>query len=391
MRIINIEVIPRWARKLFQRQREGQTLVFMALASIVLFGALGLAIDGGYNFMQRRTMQNAADAAALQGALGVYNNTPAATLKNNAQQLAIRNGLQDPAGGNTTFTCRFLDNSDIDRGDCANYPTNGTPVTGVRITVTETHPTFAMRVLGIATSHTGATASAHVMSPYMDAPIIVCGFKTGLAPGEVDDDHDEEVEQEGNKKNQPTPSPPPDDRFSVLENVDKKSGVLTSTPAQLNPAAIGKNFVIHAPNSVKQYQAGCDTQTNSSRFQGVHGDTTPFSAPGYVDGDHGNHGRNVDTDVIAAAVEPCDATKIKTVGCKLILPIGDNASIPTGNGCPRYNNNDCIHVVRWAVFLVTQPANNIHYGRLLGDAPFLTNGALTWTPGSGPSTIKLSR
>src|SRR3712207_6965103 len=42
-----------------------QTLVLFALAQFVLLSALGLAIDGGYLYMKRRAMQNAADAAAL--------------------------------------------------------------------------------------------------------------------------------------------------------------------------------------------------------------------------------------------------------------------------------------------------------------------------------------
>lgn len=47
----------------------GQALVLIALAAIGLFGATGLAIDGGAKFSDRRHAQNAADAAALAGAL----------------------------------------------------------------------------------------------------------------------------------------------------------------------------------------------------------------------------------------------------------------------------------------------------------------------------------
>lgn len=43
-------------------------LVLFALTLTVLFGALALAVDGGIMYMQRRVMQNAADAAALAGA-----------------------------------------------------------------------------------------------------------------------------------------------------------------------------------------------------------------------------------------------------------------------------------------------------------------------------------
>src|SRR6266508_4711635 len=47
----------------------GQALVLVALAAIGLFAVTGLAIDGGAKFSDRRHAQNAADAAALAGAL----------------------------------------------------------------------------------------------------------------------------------------------------------------------------------------------------------------------------------------------------------------------------------------------------------------------------------
>jgi len=47
----------------------GQALVLIALAAIGLFAVTGLAIDGGAKFSDRRHAQNAADTAALAGAL----------------------------------------------------------------------------------------------------------------------------------------------------------------------------------------------------------------------------------------------------------------------------------------------------------------------------------
>lgn len=46
----------------------GQTLVFVALLMVGLLAASGLAIDGGTMLLERRRMQNAADAAAMAGA-----------------------------------------------------------------------------------------------------------------------------------------------------------------------------------------------------------------------------------------------------------------------------------------------------------------------------------
>src|SRR6266851_5884010 len=52
----------------FPRREEGQALVVVALAAVVLMAALALALDSGYGLTQRRAMQNAADAGALAAA-----------------------------------------------------------------------------------------------------------------------------------------------------------------------------------------------------------------------------------------------------------------------------------------------------------------------------------
>jgi uncharacterized membrane protein len=49
------------------RSEEGQSLIVIAVVMIGLIALMGLAIDGGNLFLQRRNAQNAADAAALAG------------------------------------------------------------------------------------------------------------------------------------------------------------------------------------------------------------------------------------------------------------------------------------------------------------------------------------
>lgn len=51
----------------------GQALVIIALSAMVLFGFVALAIDGSAKFSDRRHAQNAADTAALAGALALVN------------------------------------------------------------------------------------------------------------------------------------------------------------------------------------------------------------------------------------------------------------------------------------------------------------------------------
>src|SRR5437868_12475407 len=50
-------------------RQPGQILVMFALALVGLLSMVALVLDGGYLYVQRRTAQTAADAAALAGTL----------------------------------------------------------------------------------------------------------------------------------------------------------------------------------------------------------------------------------------------------------------------------------------------------------------------------------
>src|SRR3989441_11358037 len=63
------------ARSPQRRLQEGQAIVLIALLILVLFGMLGLAIDSGRAYVDRRDQQTAVDAAAL-AAGDWYDNYP---------------------------------------------------------------------------------------------------------------------------------------------------------------------------------------------------------------------------------------------------------------------------------------------------------------------------
>ena len=50
------------------RANNGQIIVIFALALVAMIAMVGLVLDGGSTFAQRRGQQNAADLAALAGA-----------------------------------------------------------------------------------------------------------------------------------------------------------------------------------------------------------------------------------------------------------------------------------------------------------------------------------
>src|SRR4051794_19033169 len=57
-----------------QTRRSGQTLVLFVLILPALLGMIGLMVDGGLLMAAHRQAQNAADAAALAGALDLMRN-----------------------------------------------------------------------------------------------------------------------------------------------------------------------------------------------------------------------------------------------------------------------------------------------------------------------------
>ncbi len=53
------------------RDERGQTIILVALSLPLLLGFVGIATDVGALFKDKRTMQTAADAAAIAGALNL--------------------------------------------------------------------------------------------------------------------------------------------------------------------------------------------------------------------------------------------------------------------------------------------------------------------------------
>ncbi|MDQ6885634.1 MAG: pilus assembly protein TadG-related protein [Candidatus Dormibacteraeota bacterium] len=72
----------------FKRSQAGQAVVLVAGAALVLTAILALALDGGGIYLERRQLQNAADAGALAGAEGLWAATPPNYASMHSQALA---------------------------------------------------------------------------------------------------------------------------------------------------------------------------------------------------------------------------------------------------------------------------------------------------------------
>ncbi|NUQ38278.1 MAG: hypothetical protein HUU23_10880 [Caldilineales bacterium] len=117
-------------------QEQGSALAYFVISLTVLLGFAALLLDLGIGFLERRHMQNGADAAALAGArvLALGGNTTA--INTEVARLATANGVSDYSW------------SLIDGGN------------GVQVRADTTFDTWFARVFGLNAIATGATGAA---------------------------------------------------------------------------------------------------------------------------------------------------------------------------------------------------------------------------------------
>jgi Flp pilus assembly protein TadG len=147
-----------------RRERSrGQIVVVFALSLVALILAVGLVIDGGNAWSQRRVTQNAADFAALAGTKIVAANagTPQmnAAVRSAVETALTSNGLSATNFG-TDYTASYVNtagNLVAGYGTAGNVPAD---VIGVQVTPSKTFSTYFLGVAGVTTFTASATASA---------------------------------------------------------------------------------------------------------------------------------------------------------------------------------------------------------------------------------------
>jgi uncharacterized membrane protein len=82
-------------RKSLTNRERGQITIIMVFATIALFGAAALAIDGGFLYFQRRAAQSVADDIAMTGALAITKGYSGAQIDTISLERAIQNGFDD--------------------------------------------------------------------------------------------------------------------------------------------------------------------------------------------------------------------------------------------------------------------------------------------------------
>ncbi|MGD8968603.1 MAG: pilus assembly protein TadG-related protein [Anaerolineae bacterium] len=152
-----------------QGAQRGQALVIVVAAMVVLLVAVGLAVDGGTVLLERRRMQNAADAAALAGtrvlAQAMCGNAGAddGAIHQAAVDYAADNGVQDTTN-NLVADYVDVNETTLDRVGDGSIPTGAM---GISTTVRIERSTFFLTLVGIDT----AGASAHALA-LTDVPVM---------------------------------------------------------------------------------------------------------------------------------------------------------------------------------------------------------------------------
>ncbi len=83
-----------------ERRDGGQIIVIFALAAVAIIGMVGLVLDGGSTYAQRRSQQNAADLAAIAAANQYLLTDDKARATTTARTIATQNGFDPTAGSN---------------------------------------------------------------------------------------------------------------------------------------------------------------------------------------------------------------------------------------------------------------------------------------------------
>ena len=152
------------------REPEGQTLVIVALAMVVLVGMVGVIIDVGFQWADNRGAQNGTDATAHAGAVVLMRHMsagPASLLDDGDVEAAVdamaaEVGIDIESAEYTDYLGQTTIGVDV--GDGGPIPPGAQ---GVYVVASRTHETLLARVVGID-ELTATTDAAAVAGPNPD-------------------------------------------------------------------------------------------------------------------------------------------------------------------------------------------------------------------------------
>jgi Flp pilus assembly protein TadG len=365
-----------------QRER-GQTLVLFALAIVGIVALVGLVVDGGFLYVQRRTAQAAADAGALAGTRALrefWTTQSTATIRD----AAITTAQANTFGTTPTVNCVYL--VDVNMAPMgllntppagANCPSQGaassssvTGASGVHVDVQITYPSIIAGMLRVSTFSPVAAATAQLGSPSgiytSDAPLILCGGGASGAAGLVTTTAALTLAQIDAGPGSTPPQYTSVTTYTLSKNNVTLQQILDNSNNIIQGLA-GNVYYLKGP-LVGQVTSGSwsnDCSAPSNTFDGGAVPDQSVTVPGQLSGMHGNSVAPIGSQVeapggCASGVQPGSWTA-GSPGCVMILPIANGylgkdssnnpiLSIPalgafyvwcnkgdqSGNGCQEY-------------------------------------------------------
>ena len=290
-----------------QRREPAQVIALFAIALVAILGMVGAVVDGGTLYLQRRTAQNAADAAALAGARvlqqGSLQNPVPTSLDVGT---AICSYAHANNFGNTPVpTAYFVNNAGTSLGAisvCSGtsdvIPTN---TSGVHVDVRiGPDNTYLVGIVGLRTLEADASASAQVGVlgiPNPDiTPLAGCG---------------------------------PDMLFDG-KSATPSDNILLSDGVNINPAKYGDDLVLQGSQMSQNENSSCPKwNVTASAWKGkinTSGITGAFIPPLDVPVDTGNG--TIDgiigstcTSIYGAGHDPNGVSSVPPDVCLLLVPI----------------------------------------------------------------------
>jgi Flp pilus assembly protein TadG len=142
----------------------GQAIVIFVLALVPILGMVGLVIDGGNAFAQRRGDQNATDAAALAGALDMAENLPWVNKglagPNSDADIAATISASAAENGVLTTTASYVNINGTDLGVTVGNGAIPATAGGVRVVGSKTFDAYFSGAIGFPTFTVTTEATA---------------------------------------------------------------------------------------------------------------------------------------------------------------------------------------------------------------------------------------
>jgi Flp pilus assembly protein TadG len=330
----------------------GQIMVLFAFSILGIVALIGLLVDGGFLYVQRRTAQTSADAGALAGARA---------LREASSLTAIYNAAANTARANTfgitpTVTCvSLVDKNGASLGTLSGSGSNcAAPAastinnaSGVHVDVQITYPTILAGILRISTLSPVGSATAQLGQPSgvwsNDAPLIVCGGGAQGIAGMVSTGPVVTVTSGGELTNVPSPLLPtynvgPGSGYTLEQflTTDASGNIIVDVTKDGHIYYLKGQYIGHWTNGVQDN--GCGAASN--KFDGGAVANQQITIGGQLYGSNGNSVSTIGAQVeapggCAGGTNFVNNWSAGEPGCIMLLPVAD-ASVAGQSNTPLF-------------------------------------------------------